>query len=243
MTVRNVGRSTWTREAGYALAPLADAALLSPGRVPLPSGRPVATGETATFTFFVTAPREGPFLAQWRLVTEEGTQFGPVISRTVVTSGTCPVPPDALGHGRAGRDRAGGVPGGVRLEPSEGAGASATRFRVQLGTVPPFGAITPIVDREVSGSTFAWNVPAAVGTTIGFRVAAVNGCGSTGAFSPLVLLLRRDAPRPRSSRLEGRERPGSSGRVTRRRRRSSRSETSGARPRRFASVPRRARSR
>ena len=77
VTVRNTGRSTWTRESGHALAPLADAAALSPGRSPLPSGRPVAPGESATFAFTLTAPAEGAFHAEWRLVTEEGTRFGP----------------------------------------------------------------------------------------------------------------------------------------------------------------------
>jgi hypothetical protein len=186
VTVRNTGRSTWTREAGHALAPLADAPLLSPGRVPLPSGRPVAAGETVTFPFWVTAPREGQFLARWRLVTEEGTPFGPEISRTLTTSGTCANPPaPSVTAAPAGAVPA-GSPAAFAWSVSDGAGAPAKRHRIQIGTVPPFGTLDPVVDREVSGASFAWTAPAAVGTTFGFRVAAVNGCGSTGAFSPTV---------------------------------------------------------
>jgi hypothetical protein len=184
LTVKNVGRAMWTREAGYALAPLADAALLSPGRIPLPSRRPVATGEAATFTFFVTAPREGPYLAQWRLVTEEGTQFGPVISQTVTTSGSCPTQPAPSVTAAPEGSVPAGSPAAFAWSAPAGAGAPAARYRVQLGTVSPYGAVAPFVDREVPGSTFAWNVPATIGTTVGFRVAVVNGCGSTGAFSP-----------------------------------------------------------
>ena len=184
VTVRNTGRTTWSREAGHALAPLADAALLSPGRVPLPSGRPVATGESTTFTFEMTAPREGTFLAEWRLAGEDGTQFGPGLFRTVVASGPCAEP--SAPAVTAVPD--GAVPAGslVTFAWSAHAGGNppAAAFRVQLGTAPPFGTVTPFVDREVSGSAFAWNASVAVGSTVGFRVAAVNGCGTNGAFSP-----------------------------------------------------------
>ncbi len=183
VTVRNSGRSTWTREAGHALAPLADAAVLSPGRVALPSGRPVAPGETATFAFSLTAPREGAFLAEWRLVTEEGSRFGPVVSRTVTAAGACPAPPmpvvttAPVGAVPAGSVAAFAWSPGARAEPM------AARYRVQVGTAPALDPARLLVDTEVPGNAFAWRVPAGAGPGLGFRVAALDGCGTAGAFS------------------------------------------------------------
>lgn len=182
MTVRNTGRTTWTREAGHALAPLAEAAQLSPGRVPLPAGRPVPPGETATFTFPLTAYREGVFSAEWRLVGEEGTQFGPGVARTVTATGTCALPaapvvtvvPPA------------GVPAGSvaafswSVEP--GSGPPVESYRVQVGAPSVLGPSGVLVDAQVAAPTFAWRVPADAGPGFGFRVAAVNGCGA-GPFS------------------------------------------------------------
>ena len=187
VTMRNTGRSSWTREAGHALAPLADAAVLAPGRVGLPSGRPVAPGETVTFSFSLVAPREGEFLAEWRLATEEGTRFGPTLSRTVAAKGDCPTPPVPAVTAAPG----GSVPAGSLAAFAWSAGSPAdpgsagARYRVQVGPVPVLDPTTRLVDTEVPGTSFAWRVPPGAGPVLGFRVAAVDGCGATGAFSPL----------------------------------------------------------
>lgn len=180
VTLRNAGRSTWTRGAGFALAPLSDAALLSPGRVALPASRSVATGETATFTFAMTAPREGTFAPEWRLVSEEG-RFGPGIARTVTASGSCAAPTAPTVTAAPGSS----VPAGslALFAWNPGAGEPPARYRVQVGTVPPVGEAVLLVDREVAGPPFAWSVDAGFGATVGFRVAAVNGCGPAGPFS------------------------------------------------------------
>ena len=181
VTLRNTGRSTWTREAGHALAPLGEAALLAPGRVPLPSARSVATGETATFAFTMTAPRAGTFVPEWRLVTEEGTRFGPVVSRTVTASGDCAAPAAPVVTSAPG----GAVPAGTPalFAWSAGAGEPPERYRVQAGTIAPTGAATLLLEREVARPPFAWSADLAAGTTAGFRVAAVSACGVTGPYS------------------------------------------------------------
>ena len=184
VTVRNTGRTTWTREAGHALAPLADATALSPGRVPLPAGRPVATGETATFAFPLSASREGTFFPEWRLVGEAGTQFGPGVARTVTARGTCAAPPTPV----VTVGPAGGVPAGSVVAFSwnvgAGMGPPVETYRVQIGVPGTLGSSGVLVDTRVPVPTFAWRVPADSGPVFGFRVAAVNGCGETGAFSP-----------------------------------------------------------
>ncbi|MFN7987801.1 MAG: NBR1-Ig-like domain-containing protein [Thermoanaerobaculia bacterium] len=181
VTLRNTGRATWTREAGYALAPLADAALLAPGRVPLPSSRSVATGETATFSFPMTAPRDGTFGPEWRLVTEEGTPFGPAIARTVTASGGCAAPAAPVVTAAPG----GSVSAGALALFAWGAGDPSARYRVQAGTLPPSGEPAVLVDREVAGPPFAWSVDLGAGATAAFRVAAVNACGAAGPYSAL----------------------------------------------------------
>lgn len=183
ITLRNTGRATWTRDGGYALAPLGDAALLSPGRVPLPSGLPVPTLGTATFAFPVTAPREGAFAAEWRLVSVEGTPFGPAVARTVRASGDCPVPAaPALAAAPAGSVVAGSVASFAWETGTEG----AARWRVQVGRDSAFDAASLLLDAEVPAPSFTWRAAVAPGTLAAFRVAAVNGCAVSGPFSSSV---------------------------------------------------------
>lgn len=192
LTFRNSGRATWTLDAGHALAPLDDAAFLSAGRVPLPSGRPVATGETVTFSFPLSPLRAGTFRAAWRLVTEEGGPFGPVVERTITATGACGVPAaPEVAAAPAGRVAAGAL---AAFSWSEGEIPGPARFRVQLLDLPPFAPTAVLVDSEVSGTSFGWRVPATPGRTLGFRVAAVNGCGVAGPFSATSVFSVATAP-------------------------------------------------
>ena len=180
ITLRNSGRATWTREGGYALAPLGDGAVLSPGRVPLPSGLPVATLGTATFAFPVTAPRDGTFAPEWRLVSEEGTPFGPAVARTVRAAGGCAVPPaPALAAAPAGRVVAGSLASFAWSAGTEG----VARWRVLVGHGSAFDPASLLLDAEVASPSFAWRAAVAPGTLAAFRVAAVNGCSAAGPFS------------------------------------------------------------
>lgn len=200
LTFRNVGRATWTREAGHALAPLGDAALLAPGRAPLPSARPVATAETATFSFPVTALRDGTFLAEWRLTTEEGGAFGPVVAREVRAAGGCaPLAAPVVTAAPSSSLPAGSVAAFAWSAPP---GAAAHRIEVRAAA--PFGAPEVVVDAEVPGASFAWRTPAAGGTTASFRVAAVDGCGGRGPFSASASFsLATPPPAVRATRGQG----------------------------------------
>ena len=141
------------------------------------------SGETATFTFPLTASREGTFFPEWRLVGEAGTQFGPGVARTVTAKGTCTEPPPpVVTVAPAGSVVAGSV---TAFSWSVGAGTAppVETYRVRIETPGSRGSSGVLVDTEVRGPTFAWRVPADTGPAFGFRVAAVNGCG-VGAFSP-----------------------------------------------------------
>ncbi len=183
VTLRNTGSTTWTRDAGHALAPLGDASRLSPGRMPLPAGRPVAAGETITFAFPVSAPREGTFHPEWRLVGEGGAQFGPGVAGTVTATGACPAPPAPV----VTVAPAGGLPAGsvAAFSWSVGAGMApgVESYQVRVEAWGTTGSTATLVDTRVPVPTFAWRVPGNSGPAFGFRVAAVNGCG-VGPFSP-----------------------------------------------------------
>lgn len=193
VTLKNTGTATWTRDAGHALAPLGDATELSPGRVPLPGGRPVAPGGTVTFAFPLTAFREASFLPEWRLVGDGGTQFGPGVERSVTATGACAQPAAPVVTGAPAGSVAAGSVATFSFAAGVGMGAGArTRNGADTRTAPAVEAfrvrieasspVATLVDARVPGPAFAWRVPEGTGSLLGFRVAAVNGCG-TGPFS------------------------------------------------------------
>ncbi|MBI5201399.1 MAG: hypothetical protein HY925_07425 [Elusimicrobia bacterium] len=78
ITLRNTGTNPWTRSGGYKLGSQSpvDNANWRRGRIPLPVAS-VKSGESATFSFDVTAPKStGTFVFQWRMVQERREWFG-----------------------------------------------------------------------------------------------------------------------------------------------------------------------
>jgi hypothetical protein len=75
--MKNTGTTTWTKAAGHRLGAQnpADNFIWGPNRADLAADVP--PGATATFTFDVTAPKEGgTYNFQWRMVHEGVSWFG-----------------------------------------------------------------------------------------------------------------------------------------------------------------------
>lgn len=84
VTMRNMGNTTWTSEAGYALGAVGDSDPFSAAaRIPLPG--PVAPLQFVTFTFTLNGgTANGTFTTDWRMVREGVAWFGAVAQSQVV---------------------------------------------------------------------------------------------------------------------------------------------------------------
>jgi|GEM_PF-1751337 len=80
ITMKNTGSATWTRAAGYKLGtqnPQDNTLWTGSSRVLLSSSDAIATGQSKTFTFTITAPTTpGTYNFQWRMVHEGVRWFG-----------------------------------------------------------------------------------------------------------------------------------------------------------------------
>lgn len=86
VVMRNTGRATWTRAAGYKLGTVDDSDPLFTGdtRVLLPEGVSVPPGAEHAFTFRLEAPSmRGAYGTDWRMVREGVRWFGGIARREV----------------------------------------------------------------------------------------------------------------------------------------------------------------
>ncbi|MGA7439532.1 MAG: RHS repeat-associated core domain-containing protein [Luteibacter sp.] len=98
--MRNTGNYTWSAGTGFKLGAVGDSTIWGPGRVTLPSD--VAPGQTASFTFNITAPAAtGTYTFQWQMLQEGVTWFGAATPTVGVSAiggsisanpGTCSIP-------------------------------------------------------------------------------------------------------------------------------------------------------
>lgn len=76
ITLRNTGTSTWTKEGQFKLttqAPQDNRTWVGETRLYLDSSESIRPGETKTFHFRITAPREpGRYDFQWKMIHEGG---------------------------------------------------------------------------------------------------------------------------------------------------------------------------
>ena len=79
VTMKNIGRTTWTKAGGYRLGSqkLQDNTTWGLGRVDLGDGDSIAPNQTKTFTFTVTAPQTPEhYYFKWRMLKERVEWFG-----------------------------------------------------------------------------------------------------------------------------------------------------------------------
>jgi uncharacterized membrane protein len=77
VTVQNTGTNTWTAADGYKLGAAGDVDPFGPTRVLLDPSDSIATGQSKSFTFTLTAPgTPGTYTVTWRMVRELVTWFG-----------------------------------------------------------------------------------------------------------------------------------------------------------------------
>lgn len=84
INVKNTGSNTWTSDTNFKLGAVGDSDDFTGGRVTLEKGETIATGQTKTFNFVMTAPAEGKaYKTDWRMVQEEIEWFGGIIEKNV----------------------------------------------------------------------------------------------------------------------------------------------------------------
>jgi hypothetical protein len=85
ITVRNAGRTRWSKRDGYALGAVEGGHdFRAPGRIPLPDGAVVPPTAVHTFTATLVAPEAaGTYRLEWRMARASGGFFGPSVEQSV----------------------------------------------------------------------------------------------------------------------------------------------------------------
>jgi subtilisin family serine protease len=85
VTVKNTGAWSWTENEMDRLGGMNDQDPFAAARQFLAAGESIASGQTKTFTFKMTAPTtEGTYITDWQMVRDGVTWFGDSISKSVV---------------------------------------------------------------------------------------------------------------------------------------------------------------
>jgi len=99
VTMKNVGKTTWSREGNIKLGAVGDNDPFTGTRKWLPEGVNIAPGEQYTFTFSMTAPQTpGTYLTDWQMVHELVRWFGDIHSKNVVVEQSAIDPPTITQH-------------------------------------------------------------------------------------------------------------------------------------------------
>lgn len=98
VTLRNTGTSTWTRQAGFALAATGDRDPLgAAARQHLEPGESIAPGQEKTFSLALTAPAiPDRYRTSWRMVKEGLARFGDTVQKDIEVSAAPPLSERAL---------------------------------------------------------------------------------------------------------------------------------------------------
>lgn len=84
VTVKNTGANAWTAANGYKLGGVGDSDPFASARQTLSSSETIATGQTKTFTFNMTAPSTpGTYTTDWRMLREGVNWFGGTLTKSV----------------------------------------------------------------------------------------------------------------------------------------------------------------
>jgi hypothetical protein len=85
ITVRNAGRTRWSKRDGYALGAVDGGHVFrGPGRIALPDGAVVPPDAVHTFTATLVAPdAAGTYRVEWRMARPAGGFFGPSVEQSV----------------------------------------------------------------------------------------------------------------------------------------------------------------
>jgi methionine-rich copper-binding protein CopC len=91
VTVKNTGSSTWTAADGYKLGALDNSDFFASTRRLLGGSDSIASGQSKTFTFNMTAPPPGSYNIGLQMLQEGVKWFGETLTRNVTVSSTAPL--------------------------------------------------------------------------------------------------------------------------------------------------------
>jgi hypothetical protein len=87
VTVKNTGANTWTAASGYKLCAVGYSDPFTGARKLLGASDSIATGQSKTFSFTMTAPAgAGTYTSDWRMLREGICWIGPALIKSITVS-------------------------------------------------------------------------------------------------------------------------------------------------------------
>jgi hypothetical protein len=84
VTVKNTGSNTWTAASGYKLCAVGYSDPFTGARKLLGASDSIATGQSKTFSFTMTAPADtGTYTSDWRMLREGVCWIGPALTKNI----------------------------------------------------------------------------------------------------------------------------------------------------------------